>query len=55
MREESERHRYQKLYNIDVTDLSIYDVIINTKKYDAADCVDIIMASVKKIIKGDNE
>ncbi|MBY9001839.1 MAG: AAA family ATPase [Candidatus Heimdallarchaeota archaeon] len=55
MREESERHRYQKLYNIDVSDLSIYDVIINTKKYDAAECVDIIMASVKKITKGDTK
>ena len=55
MREESERHRYQKLYNIDVSDLSIYDVIINTKKYDAADCVDIVMASVKKITKGEKE
>ncbi len=53
MREESERDRYQKLYNINISDLSIYDVIINTKKYDAAECVDIIMASVKKITKGE--
>jgi len=53
MREESERDRYQKLYNINISDLSIYDVIINTKKYDAAGCVDIIMASVKKITKGE--
>lgn len=53
MREESERHRYQKLYNIDISDLSIYDVIINTKKYDAAECVDIIMASINKITKGE--
>ncbi len=53
MREESERDRYQKLYNIDISDLSIYDVIINTKKYDATECVDIIMASVKKITKGE--
>lgn len=55
MREESERDRYQKLYNINISDLSIYDVIINTKKYDASECVDIIMASVKKITKGEKK
>ena len=29
-REESERSRYQKLYNIDISDLTIYDIILNS-------------------------
>jgi cytidylate kinase len=52
-REKSEKERYQKLYNIDISDLSIYDVIINSNKFDASDCVQIIMTAVKKITKGE--
>ena len=52
-REKSEKERYQKLYNIDISDLSIYDVIVNSNKFDASDCVQIIMTAVKKIIKGE--
>ena len=52
-REKSEKERYQKLYNIDISDLSIYDIIVNSKKFDASDCVQIIMKAVKKIIKGE--
>jgi len=50
-RERSEKLRYQKLYKIDITDLSIYDIIINTKKFDPDDCVQIIVTAIKKIIK----
>ncbi|NPD87163.1 MAG: AAA family ATPase [Asgard group archaeon] len=52
-REKSEKERYQKLYNIDISDLSIYDIIVNSNKFDATDCVQIIMTAVKKIIKGE--
>lgn len=34
MREESERQRYRSLYNIDINDLSVYDFVINTSKWD---------------------
>jgi len=54
-REKSEKERYQKLYNIDISDLSIYDVIISSNKFDASDCVQIIMVAVKKITKGEIE
>ncbi|MCG3215085.1 MAG: AAA family ATPase [Candidatus Heimdallarchaeota archaeon] len=52
-RENSEKQRYQKLYNIDITDLSIYDIIINSQKFDASDCVRIIKTAFEKISKGD--
>lgn len=47
IREESEKKRYQKLYKIDITDKSIYDIIINSKNFDANDCVEIILTAVK--------
>jgi len=49
-REESEKNRYLKLYNIDITDLSIYDIILKSKKFTAPDCVKIILEAVKTII-----
>jgi cytidylate kinase len=33
IREESERERFMKYYNVDTADLSIYDVILNTELY----------------------
>ncbi len=52
VREESEKNRYHKLYNIEIDDTSIYDLIINSEKFDADDCVDIIMATIKIKEKG---
>jgi len=54
-RENSEKQRYQKLYNIDITDLSIYDVIISSNKFNASDCVHIIMTAVNKLLKGEKK
>lgn len=34
VREESERERFLEYYGVDVTDLSIYDVILNTELYE---------------------
>ena len=51
-REESERSRYQKLYNIDVSDLTIYDIILNSQKFSASDCVQIILLAFEKKMKG---
>ena len=52
-RENSEKQRYQKLYKIDISDLSIYDVVINSQKFNATDCVRIIKKAFEKILKGD--
>jgi len=54
-REESEKKRYKKLYNIDVSDLSIYDIIINSLKFNASDCVQIIIEAYNKYTKGDKK
>jgi len=43
IREKKERDRYLKIYNIDVTDLSIYDVILNTENLLPEDIVDVIV------------
>ncbi|MFW9851537.1 MAG: (d)CMP kinase [Candidatus Thorarchaeota archaeon] len=54
-REESEKKRYKALYNIDISDLSIYDIIINSLKFNASDCVQIIIEAYNKYIKGDKK
>ena len=54
-REESEKGRYQKLYKIDISDLSIYDVIINSEKFNASDCVEIILTAFNRKMKGEEK
>ncbi|NHI93136.1 MAG: cytidylate kinase [Candidatus Lokiarchaeota archaeon] len=46
-REQSEKMRYLKSYNINIEDLTIYDVIINTEKW----TIDGINEIIKKIIE----
>lgn len=53
IREKSEKLRYQKLYNIDIADLSVYDLIVNSEKFDASNCIKIIMTAFKKLYKGE--
>jgi len=45
-REESEALRYQEYYNIDITDLSIYDIVLNTARWSAEDVPDILTTAV---------
>ncbi len=54
-REESEKNRYQKLYKIDITDLSIYDIIINSEKFNSSDCVEIILIAFNRKLKGEEK
>ena len=51
VREKSEKNRYQKLYKIDISDTSIYDIIVNSKKFNANDCVEIILKAVNLRLK----
>ncbi|WP_144903259.1 (d)CMP kinase [Halobellus captivus] len=46
-REESEALRYREYYNIDITDLSIYDIALNTGRWSAADVPEILTAAVR--------
>jgi len=54
-REESEKSRYQKLYKIDISDLTIYDIILNSQKFSATDCVKIILETFEKKMKGEEK
>jgi cytidylate kinase len=48
-REESEARRYEKYYNIDVSDLSIYDLVIDTGKFDELGTGNIVLAAVRAL------
>ena len=52
VRESSEKNRYQKLYKIDISDLTIYDIVLNSQKFSSSDCVQIILLAFEKKIKG---
>lgn len=47
VREESEARRYRKYYNIDINNLSIYDLVIDTGKFDERGTLSIALAAVK--------
>ncbi len=46
-REESERQRYLKYYGIDISDLSIYDIILNTGKYTLKGVISVLKVAVE--------
>lgn len=48
-REESERRRYLGYYNIDIGDLSIYDLVIDSNDITAEECSDIILREIRKM------
>ncbi|MEM2108960.1 MAG: AAA family ATPase [Candidatus Odinarchaeota archaeon] len=49
-REESERVRYSKIYGIDVRDLSIYDIVVNTDIYSIESVTKILITAVDEYI-----
>lgn len=46
-REGSERARYQEYYGIDISDPSIYDVVLNTAKYDLDGVVGVLISAIE--------
>ncbi|MFB6092843.1 MAG: (d)CMP kinase [Haloquadratum sp.] len=54
-REESEALRYQEYYNVDIRDLSIYDVVLNTARWSPEDVPDILTAAVEAYDPGADE
>lgn len=48
-REESEARRYKKYYNVALGDWSIYDLIVDTGKFDDRETLEIVLAAVKSI------
>ncbi len=47
VRQESEARRYKMYYNIDINDFSVYDLIIDTRKFDERSTLDIVVAAVR--------
>jgi cytidylate kinase len=50
-REASERRRYKKLYSLDISDLSSYDFVINTAKWDKEAIIDLLESIISLHIK----
>jgi cytidylate kinase len=48
-REECEARRYEKYYNIDVRDLSVYDLVIDTGTWDERGVVTIVLAALRTL------
>ena len=48
-RESSEKKRYKDFYKINLDDMKIYDLIINTEKWDIPGMKGIVSAAVKKL------
>jgi cytidylate kinase len=46
-REESEGRRYKMYYNIDISDFSVYDLIVDSGKFDEAATLAIVLAAVR--------
>jgi len=46
-REESEARRYKMYYNIDISDLSAYDLVVDSGKFDEAGMLAIVQAAVR--------
>ena len=48
-REASERKRYKEFYNIDLDDMSKYDMVMNTSKFDADAMVKIVSSAIESL------
>ncbi|MFH0860530.1 MAG: AAA family ATPase [Candidatus Altiarchaeota archaeon] len=51
-REASERKRYKGIYGIDLEDLMIYDIILNTEHWDIPGTLEIVLAAVRGMKDG---
>ena len=47
VREESEARRYKMYYNIDINDLSVYDLVVDTGRFNEAGTLAIVLAAVR--------
>ncbi|BDC35401.1 MAG: cytidylate kinase [Candidatus Methanoliparum thermophilum] len=51
-RERIEKERYKKFYNIDIDDLSIYDLVINSERWDVVGVSEIILKGLERLKNG---
>jgi cytidylate kinase len=50
VREDIERERFKRYYDIDIDDLSVYDLVINTELFDVDETADILKNIVESYI-----
>ncbi|MBU7004539.1 MAG: cytidylate kinase family protein [Theionarchaea archaeon] len=50
-REDSERKRYREIYDIDVTDIGVYDIVINSGTFLPGDILEITLKALD-IVRG---
>jgi cytidylate kinase len=50
VREECERERYLKHYDIDINDLSVYDIVLDSSKWNAQEISEIVEKAVDFLI-----
>ena len=50
-REGSEKARYLEYYGVDVSDHSIYDLIVNTDKYDLEEVINIVFTAIEEFFE----
>ncbi|HPT20286.1 MAG TPA: cytidylate kinase family protein [Methanothrix sp.] len=48
-REESEARRYKMYYNIEISDLSVYDLVLDTGKFNEAATMAVVLAAVRSL------
>jgi cytidylate kinase len=53
IRENAQRKRFMEFYGIDLDDLSIFDVVINTRIIGVDEAFQIIRTVIDKVLKGD--
>ena len=49
-REECERERYLGYYNIDIKDLSVYDIVIDSSRWGAEEIGEIVLKAIENLI-----
>ena len=50
LREKSESERYNKYYNIDIFNLSIYDIVINSEKWGKEELAKVVDSALENIL-----
>lgn len=48
-RTKSEIRRFKRFYNVDITDLSIYDLILYTDRLSKEQCIDLLIAICRRV------
>jgi cytidylate kinase len=48
-REASESKRYQEIHGIDINDLSVYDLVVDTSTWDKEGVADVVTAAVERL------